>query len=356
MKKILLFTESIGSGGAERQLIGLAVMLKRNGYTVKVLTYFKSQFFEKYLEENDIEYLLDAKAFNRITRLYHIHKDIKEFAPDVIISYLSSPNKTVCLLKPFHNFKLIVSERNTTVKWGINEAILFNLYRLADYVVPNSFFEGTNIKEKKSFLKDKIIPITNFVDVEKFKPGNSIHNNIPLILCVGRLTEQKNILNFLEAISILKVRGLIFKVKWYGTHSYIEYSNKVHYKIKKLDLGSFIEIHEPSQNILEEYQFADIFCLPSIREGYPNVLCEAMSCGLPVVCSNVCENPKIVKDNVSGYMFDPLNVNDIANCIEKMLKLNISDRREMGLRNRENMINNNSMEVFVKKYIKIIEK
>ena len=46
MKRILLFIDSLGAGGAQRQLVGLAVMLKRRGYAVKVVTYYDHPFYK----------------------------------------------------------------------------------------------------------------------------------------------------------------------------------------------------------------------------------------------------------------------------------------------------------------------
>lgn len=57
----------------------------------------------------------------------------------------------------------------------------------------------------------------------------------------------------------------------------------------------------PNQSIEVEYRKADVFCLPSLYEGYPNVVAEAMSCGLPILCSNVCENPYIVEEGAMAF-------------------------------------------------------
>lgn len=354
MKRILLFTESIGAGGAERQLTGLAVELNNKGYCVKLVTYFRNQFYEKYLIENGVDYLLIENATNIIKRIYYVNKVIKSFNPDTIISYLPAPNKLMCLLKPLHNYKLIVSERNTTMHWGMQEYILFNLYRLSDYIIPNSYNEGENIISHKPFLKKKIVTITNFVDTDYFVPKQHDPNNIPVIICVGRITEQKNVLRFLEAIKILKSRGLLFKVKWFGSHSYVDYCDKVYEKTKDLDISDVIKFYQPSENILQEYQMVDIFCLPSIHEGYPNVLCEAMSCGLPVVCSNTCENPRIVSEGIHGFLFDPYSVDCMANAIERMLAFSVEEKMIMGNACRYKTVENNSVESFTEKYIRII--
>ena len=64
MKRILLFTDSLGAGGAQRQLVGLAVMLQRAGYKVKVCTYHNIDFYKNYLDDNHVENELIPNAGN----------------------------------------------------------------------------------------------------------------------------------------------------------------------------------------------------------------------------------------------------------------------------------------------------
>lgn len=64
-KRVLLVTENLGSGGAERQLVGLAVFLQEKGFVVKVATYYKNQFFEPFLRKNKVEYELLNGAFDK---------------------------------------------------------------------------------------------------------------------------------------------------------------------------------------------------------------------------------------------------------------------------------------------------
>ena len=72
MKRILCLIESLGSGGAERQLTGLAVMLKQHGYQVEVWYYVQKEFYVSYLLENGVvaRFLIDAG--NPYTRLFSI--------------------------------------------------------------------------------------------------------------------------------------------------------------------------------------------------------------------------------------------------------------------------------------------
>lgn len=64
-EKILLITENIGSGGAERQLCGLASMLTKAGFTCRLITYIENQFYEPYLRKNGVDYEFVPKLFDK---------------------------------------------------------------------------------------------------------------------------------------------------------------------------------------------------------------------------------------------------------------------------------------------------
>ena len=114
-------------------------------------------------------------------------------------------------------------------------------------------------------------------------------------------------------------------------------------------------MHDPNQKIEEEYRKADIFCLPSLFEGYPNVVAEAMSCELPILCSNVYENPYIVEEGINGFLFDPKKPEAIADAINKMANLTHEERLEMGKRNRQLCLKRNTEEAFLKSYVELID-
>lgn len=62
MKKILLITETLGSGGAERQICGLASMLTKAGFPCRLITYVENQFYEPYLRQNGVDYQFVLKT------------------------------------------------------------------------------------------------------------------------------------------------------------------------------------------------------------------------------------------------------------------------------------------------------
>lgn len=126
-------------------------------------------------------------------------------------------------------------------------------------------------------------------------------------------------------------------------------------KVKKLGLENWVSFHPATSKILDNYQRCDIFCLPSNYEGFPNVICEAMSCGKPIVCSRVCDNPFIVKEGENALMFDNTNVKDIADKLEQICSMSKEELKQWGHCSREIAVNLFSQESFVEKYIKLIE-
>lgn len=353
-KRILLITENLGSGGAERQLCGLAILLQNRGFEVKVVTYLQRQFYESYLIQHKVDYEFHGELINKYTRFFYLVKMLRKYKPDVVISYLPSVNMSMCLAKIFYSCLLIVSERSHTMSFDWKTKLRYNLYRIADRVVPNSFSEAENICEHFPFLRRKIHAIPNFVDVEYFQPNSKrIINEIPTFLCVARLIPSKNVLCLIDAVKLLVDRNIKLKFCWVGKQYDKKYLSEVQNKIKQYNLENVFYLKDQTENILEEYQQADYFCLPSFYEGFPNVICEAMSCGLPVVCSRVCEIPNIVKDNENGFLFDPNDVDSIVGALKKVLLLSPAQRLEMGQRNRDKIVNNNSIDKFVDKYIEL---
>lgn len=357
MKRILLITENLGSGGAERQICGLAAMLTTAGYPCRLVTYVENQFYEPYLRKNGVDYELVPKLRNKYTRVFRIVKYVREYKPDVIISYLPSVNMTMCLAKLFYRAKLIVSERNNNTCITRNDKIQFNLYRMADAIVPNSDSQGKFIRTNFLFLASKVHPIINFVDANRFTPAESlVRNEIPRIVTVARYTEQKNVLTYMKAIRLVKDMGLIVHFDWYGDKKHHPaYYSKIEKLYGQLDISDYLTLHEQNQKIEEEYRKADVFCLPSLYEGYPNVIVEAMACGLPVICSNVYENPYIIEDGINGFLFNPEQTEDIVSAIKRILSLSQEERRQMGARNRQLCLSRNTEDAFLKSYVELIE-
>lgn len=356
--RILCLIDSLGSGGAQRQLVGLADLLKKKGNEVKVVYYHDVHFFRTFLEERGIEYEYLTGATHKFIKFRKVFRLVKRYRPDVVVAYLDGAAMLGCLLRLAGlKFRLIVSERSITEFLNWKRRIKFYLYRWSDVIVPNSYAESEFIGKYFPGLKSKIHTITNFVDTDYFSP-ELIHREEGArikILCVGRIGVEKNILFFMQAIRQVIENGYPVEVKWFGTPSSKtpEYYETCLAERERLGLTEIFRFEPASSQIRDEYRKADVFCLPSLYEGFPNVICEAMSCGLPVICSNVGDNPRLVEEGKNGYLFSPDQIEKVIDCFARFCTATLEERTAMGGYSRQMALQQFSGEEFVSRYLEI---
>ena len=358
MKKILCFIDNLGPGGAQRQIVGLASFLKEKGYDVTIAFYDDNRFYVDLLKTNGVPYVYLEKAKKTTFRIWHVARYIRKTKPDVVIAYLETPSICACLAKLFnHRFKLIVSERNTTQHTGTNERIRFNLFRIADYVVPNAYSQEIYMRTTFPKLADKIVTIPNFVDLEHFVPPlERRRREVPKIMIAASIWPSKNTVGFIDAVAKLKEKGYRFHVSWYGLNTaHLDYIDQCRQKIEKFGVADCIELKEKTTQIKECYQGADYFCLPSFYEGTPNVICEAMACGLPVVCSDVCDNSKYVIEGKNGFLFNPKDTDSMVEAFERLFAMDNEGYLLFSNNSREFAEKKLSTEAFVDSYTKLVE-
>ena len=184
-------------------------------------------------------------------------------------------------------------------------------------------------------VDEKVKVIYNCVDLDYFIPSVEEHleNNVK-ILIIAKYSIQKNILGFIDVINLIKMKKpyLQIQIDWYGdkVNQKIKFENIYDIakrRIKKYKLNSYIKLNEPVSSVVKLYQNSSVFILPSFYEGIPNVVCEAMACGKPILISDVCDNRVFVKDGVNGFLFNPHSVKDMAEKIIKFTKLSDSEKK-----------------------------
>lgn len=358
-KKILCFIDSLGAGGAQRQIVGLANLLSENGFNVQMLVYHDVNFFQGSLSDKIKLYILPES--NNLKRIFNAYLYIKHEKPDWLISFLESPSIISCIVKFLYpKFKLIVSERNTTQHIGIRERLRFNLFRVANYVVPNAYSQEKFIKDNFQFLQKKTTTIANFVDLNHFSYIKRQRHSIPQIVIAATIWRPKNVLNFIKAVKILTDQNIRLSIKWFGHTENVadgscEYYQKCCKLIEELGVGDCIQLLEKTRKIKEEYHRADYFCLPSFYEGTPNVICEAIATGLPVICSNVCDNSLYVQEGINGFLFNPEDIYDIADKIQQAVRLSDSEWETYCRNSRAIAEQKLSLERFIFQYESLVE-
>tara|TARA_R110000850_G_scaffold13380_2_gene43409 strand:+ start:849 stop:2033 length:1185 start_codon:yes stop_codon:yes gene_type:complete len=138
------------------------------------------------------------------------------------------------------------------------------------------------------------------------------------LVCVGRLSPEKGLFGLLDALAALAASGAEFELTIVGDGPLLASSRK---RVSELGLGECIRFTGglPEAATLAEIAGADILVLPSLMEGLPVVLIEALALGRPVVASRVAGIPELIDEGRSGYMFAPSDWRDLAAAVQRLL-------------------------------------
>ena len=171
--------------------------------------------------------------------------------------------------------------------------------------------------EKRGCSKSKIIPLPNSVDTDLFSPGRpgSEKDRRSNVIYAGRLSNEKNLSLLLQAVSVIKSKSMDIKLICIGEGK--EKDRLLRYAtLKKIDIEfTGVIAHEKMPCYLRR---SNLFVLPSLTEGHPKTLLEAMSCGLPCIGNNIPGINETIEDGFNGLLFDG-SLTDLTAKIELLL-------------------------------------
>ena len=357
--KILCVIDSLCSGGAQRQMVGLAFEFKENGHEISFLTYHRISFYNSILEEAGIP-IVCIEESNYLKRLLKIRHFIRNGKYDAVLSFLGAAN-FICEVAgfPFRKWKLVVGERSTNP--NILNSIKLKTYRwfhfFADYIVANSHANMKLVKSINPLLPDsKCKVIYNLVDLNKWQPLDDFefkkNGKLKLVIAAGH-RYLKNLNGLVEAITLLSpAEHNMLSIEWYGDvldNSLVEAKSK----ITDNHLNDVITFYPATHEIAKAFQHADVVGLFSFYEGFPNAICEGMACGKPVICSTVSDMPQFLS-NHKQLLCNPDDPQSICDTISYALSLSADDMREIGAFNRacaESNFNKNNISL---KYLELL--
>lgn len=202
-----------------------------------------------------------------------------------------------------------------------------NLLNNANLVTAVSSFVAREIEISYGFSTNRIEVIGNAVDTEFFIPVES-KKKILYILFSGRLTSGKGLTDLLKSAEIVckKIPSLSFFLAGVGP---LEHSIRKIIKRRGLIQKIILLGQIDQKRLLEYYQKATVFVLPSHFESFPTVILEAMACGIPIVATAVGDVPKVVINGKTGFLVPPRDPEALAQAIIKIFE-DKSLRKKMG--------------------------
>lgn len=262
---------------------------------------------------------------NRIRLIQH------DFRFDVIFGTWAYPDGFAAaliarLLKKTLIIKVHGTDINEFTKYYLRRKMIVFALRRAQRVI--SVSDALKMKMIGLGVPEKQIRvISNGIDTKRFKPMDKNKTrrklNIPIdskiLLFVGNLVHVKGLSYLLDALhSVRKHMPNILLVLVGDGILRAELQEQA----KELGIETSVTFQgvRPHDEIPLWMNSCDLFCLPSLNEGCPNVILEALACGKPVVASNVGGIPELVPDNEHGILVPPANSAELAKAIEAALK------------------------------------
>ncbi|RLF10206.1 MAG: hypothetical protein DRJ69_03455 [Thermoprotei archaeon] len=258
---------------------------------------------------------------------------------------------TGLLLKLLYGAKLILRQGYQCSKFLKKERALIMYvtvslleliaYQLADAIIVTSESDREYIARRYRVNPRKVYVIPNWVDTNLFKPLPGVVKKRGRVVFVGRLEYQKNLFALIDAVR--DIPGVkLYVVGDGGLRKVLE--NRI--KREAIDNIVFLGV-VPHVELPWELNKSEIFVLPSLWEGHPKTLIEAMACGLPVIGSNVEGIRELIKDGYNGVLCEPIS-KSIREAVLRLLR-NSERRRRLGENARRFVVENFSFEKIMRK-------
>ncbi len=326
--KIGFVISSLSSGGAERVMAWLANALCER-HCVFIVVLEDNVFYP--LKEN-IQYIVcsnpkgSLKAISK--RLLNLRLLLKKHKPDIIISFMTQISVMTLLVSFGLNIPIIVSEH--TDPFGHKLPSKFNLLRKILY--PFAYRVICLQKEFCPFYKNALV-IPNKIEI-----NDPIKDYKPIaqkIIVVGRLSKEKNHTSFIWAMRQVVERYPNTQAFIYGQG---EEENNLRALIETLKLSHNVFLSGVTHNILDKLRKSDLFVSTSLYEGFGLSIAEAMSVGLPVICTNTLGN--IVP-------YEGVSIDDASALAHRICHLipNQEEREKLGRLGREEVKKYNSQDI-----------
>jgi glycosyltransferase involved in cell wall biosynthesis len=356
--------DSLVSGGAQRQLVELVKNIDKTIINPIVVVYHDLPFYLDELNQCGIEtILLSKKDKLGITFMTQFVRFLQRVRPEFIHSFLNVPNFYARLAKLTGTVKIVItSERNISLvnswflkwlerlTWRFSNCIIANAEAIKGILI-----EQIGIPSCRIFIVNNGLVVEHFskfdsLKVSKIKDKMQVRcNGEYLIGLIGRIAPQKNHGALIDAISLIKRdhAEILIKLGFWGGETDIGYAKELKSKCLKVFSEDGVFFWGPEKDMASVYAACDLIVLPSLFEGFPNVVIEAMAAGRIIIASDVADNARIIEEGVTGFLVSPHSPEMLAERILAVLLMPDEDKAKIGERARKQVLQRYSVETMV---------
>lgn len=308
-KRILQIIPSLDRSGAEKQLVLLATGLPRDEFEVHVAALTRGGPLAHELDSAEIPLAVNGKRWKADPLAYlRLEKHIKKLRPDLVQTWLFAANAYGRLAARRAGVKRIVASERCVDPWKVGYELAIDrwLAQRTDRIVVNSsgvseFYISKGLPAEKFTLIPNAIAAAapSSVSRQQLLDELRLPHDTRLIGAVGRLWPQKRLKDLIWAADLLKVTRDDVHLLIVGDGPERDRLERYRYQVRIEDRVHFLGQRHDVPRLMPHF---DLLWLGSGYEGLPNVIMEAMACGVPVVATDIPGNRDLVIPGQTGFL------------------------------------------------------
>jgi glycosyltransferase involved in cell wall biosynthesis len=329
-RRLIFCFDSPGFGGSEVNLIKLVSFLKKSFQISFITTVHPSTPLTVFIDDNQFEqtkFCVNNKFSYVFLGIFKSLCVLRKQPTGILIFWNHHINSSRWLefSAALLRLKYIVVEQllptdykkpavSLTTRF-IKKIILSRAYKTIICAFSHEKNYQTNFNAKNIFIVPNTRDVKCIFEKINFLRNTATRKSDFVISCVGRLSDQKNQETLISAFAALKTDRSVELLLVGGGENFDKHEKYIHdNKIQNVTITGY------TTDVYKYLAETDLFVLPSLYEGLPGALIEAMSAKLPCIASNIPGNNELIIDKVTGYVFEPGNVNQLVSIIELLIE------------------------------------
>jgi len=317
--KVCFIIGTLEVGGTEKQLYLLLKNMDKSKFSPFVISLRDGRMRNDFQQISTL-YILNKKYKFDVTSFLTLVKVILKEKPDIVHTFLFTSNTWGRLAAILTGVPVIIASERSMDIWKKKFHFFIDtvLGFFTDAIICNSIVVKEFYEKKLGPVSRKLTVIRNGIEWQQFNIENQAHpKNEKIIFTASRLAPEKGIEYLIQAIKILSARMNNMKLLVAGEGPL---KTRLEYLVEQQGIKEIVTFLGYQENVSKYISQADVVVLPSLWEGLPNILLEAMAMKKPVVATAVGGTKEIVRDGENGFLVRPKDAKALAEAIQKILQ------------------------------------
>ena len=352
---------TLDAGGAERQLCNLAISEQAAGLQPKVVVLSdKMTALRLELEHASVD--VSAYQLSGVAGLFNIIKLLSSLIRlnrhnYVLAAWMYHSCFISLFVKLLHpKLRIFWMIRRTEIPNGLTGLICrlnSKFSRLVPDVIVSNSLSGLNSHVKAGYCSERFVHIPNIIDCNKFVPTDNkallrnklnIPDNARVFACVARYAPVKGHLELLQALKTIKDENFVCLLVGRG----VKEAKPLAQLLSELVESGRVQVLGESSDVASIIPALDFLVMPSLSEGFPNVVAEAMACGVPCIVTDVGEAAVVVDE--WGSIVRPGDYLILADSVKRWLECPIRELEWRGNKARMSILERYASDSIISAY------